>query len=95
VLQDDVEDTKGEKEEKGALQITTLRMIWTSKRNKRTSICIGYNCVTALNVRTDLSRLKGTAVCCCVASVHCSTEPLAWCRPPAALRPHPLQPAAL
>eukprot|EP00741_Cyanophora_paradoxa_P005592 tig00000912_g5420.t1 len=55
-----VEDTKGNNGERGELQITNLRIIWTAQRNKRTNLSIGYNAVVSLNIRTANSRLRGS-----------------------------------
>lgn len=54
-----VEDTKGNNGEPGELSVTNLRLIWTSKKTRRTNISLGYNCITALNIRNANSRLKG------------------------------------
>lgn len=56
---DQVEDTKGNNGEPGELFVTNLRLIWTSKKSRRTNISLGYNCITALNIRNANSRLKG------------------------------------
>lgn len=61
-LQDPVEDTKGNNGEPGELLITNLRLIWVSKKSKRTNISIGYNCVTNLQIKTASSRLKGQSI---------------------------------
>ncbi|GLC40971.1 hypothetical protein PLESTB_000961300 [Pleodorina starrii] len=53
-----VEDTKGQND-LGELRVTTLRVVWTSKKNRRTNISIGLNCITSVNVRATTSRLKG------------------------------------
>ncbi len=57
--QDPVEDTKGNNGDQGELHATNLRLMWVSKKSKRTNISIGYNCVTAINVKEANSRLKG------------------------------------
>ncbi|GAX84056.1 hypothetical protein CEUSTIGMA_g11480.t1 [Chlamydomonas eustigma] len=56
---DPVEDTKGNNGDQGELHATNLRLIWVSKKTKRTNISIGYNCVTAVNVKEADSRIKG------------------------------------
>ncbi|MEW5303918.1 MAG: hypothetical protein WDW38_000017 [Sanguina aurantia] len=56
---DPVEDTKGNSGEQGEVRITNLRVVWTSKKSKRTNITVGFNCITSLNVRSTQSRLKG------------------------------------
>lgn len=60
-VQDPVEDTKGNNGDQGEFVITNLRLLWISKKSKRTNISVGYNCVTAVNVKTANSRLKGGA----------------------------------
>lgn len=57
--QDPVEDTKGNNGDQGEMRITNLRLIWISKKSKRTNITIGYNCVTSVNIKVANSRLKG------------------------------------
>ncbi len=59
--QDSVEDTKGNNGESGELLVRNLRLIWVSKKQRRTNITIGFNTVTAVNVKDANSRLKGEA----------------------------------
>ncbi|EFJ53283.1 Bardet-Biedl syndrome 5 [Volvox carteri f. nagariensis] len=54
-----VEDTKGNNGDLGELVITTLRLMWISKKNRRTNISVGHSCITSINVRSATSRLKG------------------------------------
>ncbi|GLI70245.1 hypothetical protein VaNZ11_015091 [Volvox africanus] len=54
-----VEDTKGNSGDLGELHITTLRLMWICKKNRRTNISIGHNCIMSVNVRSATSRLKG------------------------------------
>lgn len=56
---DSVEDTKGNNGESGELIVRNLRLIWVSKKQRRTNITIGFNTVTAVNVKDANSRLKG------------------------------------
>ena len=56
-----MEDTKGNNGDQGDLHATNLRLLWVSKKNKKTNISIGFNCITAINVKEANSRLKGTA----------------------------------
>lgn len=56
---DPVEDTKGNNGDQGELRITNLRLIWVSKKTRRTNITIGFNCVTSINIKDANSRLKG------------------------------------
>ncbi|KAG2502102.1 hypothetical protein HYH03_000594 [Edaphochlamys debaryana] len=56
---DSVEDTKGNNGDLGEMHVTNLRVMWVSKKNKRTNISIGHNCITSVNVRAASSRLKG------------------------------------
>ena len=58
-MQDAVEDTKGNNGDQGELRVRNLRLLWVSKKSKRTNISIGFNCVTAVNVKEANSRLKG------------------------------------
>ncbi len=57
--QESVEDTKGNNGDQGELRVRNLRILWVSKKSKRTNISIGYNCVTSVNVKEANSRLKG------------------------------------
>eukprot|EP00878_Enallax_costatus_P012631 GHUV01013194.1.p1 GENE.GHUV01013194.1~~GHUV01013194.1.p1 ORF type:complete len:293 (+),score=89.64 GHUV01013194.1:2555-3433(+) len=43
------------------MMLTNLRLIWSSKKQGRTNISIGYNNVTSLTVRPASSRLKGNS----------------------------------
>ena len=54
-----MEDTKGNNGDQGDLHATNLRLLWVSKKNKKTNISIGFNCITAINVKEANSRLKG------------------------------------
>ncbi|GFR43331.1 hypothetical protein Agub_g4401 [Astrephomene gubernaculifera] len=56
---DAVEDTKGNNGDAGELRITNLRLVWVSKKNRRTNISIGYNCVTSVTMRSATSRING------------------------------------
>mmetsp|Transcript_12869 Transcript_12869/g.22725 ORF Transcript_12869/g.22725 Transcript_12869/m.22725 type:complete len:351 (+) Transcript_12869:249-1301(+) len=56
---DPVEDTKGNNGEQGSLHITNLRLLWVSKKSKRTNISIGFSCVTSITTKAASSRLKG------------------------------------
>eukprot|EP01012_Entosiphon_sulcatum_P014852 TRINITY_DN1986_c0_g1_i1.p1 TRINITY_DN1986_c0_g1~~TRINITY_DN1986_c0_g1_i1.p1 ORF type:complete len:355 (-),score=60.65 TRINITY_DN1986_c0_g1_i1:42-1079(-) len=56
---DSVEDTKGNNGEKGSLVITNLRMIWSSSKNARINLSIGYNCIISITIHTANSRLRG------------------------------------
>lgn len=57
--QDPVEDTKGNNGDQGEMRITNLRLIWISKKTKRTNITIGYNAFTKVTIQEATSRLKG------------------------------------
>ncbi|KAG2435580.1 hypothetical protein HYH02_011873 [Chlamydomonas schloesseri] len=59
-LVDSVEDTKGNNGDLGELRVSNLRLCWISKKNRRTNICIGHNCITSVNVRAATSRIKGS-----------------------------------
>lgn len=54
-----VEDTKGRDAERGLLQLTNLRIIWQSHARSRVNVSVGLGCVTAFNVKTASSRLRG------------------------------------
>ena len=54
-----MEDTKGNNGEQGELKVTNLRLVWVSKKNRRTNISIGLCCVVSILVKTAQSRLKG------------------------------------
>lgn len=59
VLQDPVEDTKGNNGDQGEMRVTNLRIMWISKKSRRTNISIGLNCITAITTKAAKSRLKG------------------------------------
>ena len=61
--QDPVEDTKGNNGDQGDLRISNLRLVWISKKTRKTNITIGFNCVTAISIREANSRLKGAHAC--------------------------------
>jgi Bardet-Biedl syndrome 5 protein len=61
LLQDPVEDTKGNNGDQGELRITNLRIMWISKKSRRTNISIGFNTVTSVTTKNATSRLKGWA----------------------------------
>lgn len=54
-----IEDTKGNNGDLGDLRVTNLRLIWVSRKSKRTNICIGHNCITSVTVKAASSRLQG------------------------------------
>src|SRR3989338_4409922 len=54
-----IEDTKGNNGERGALVITNLRIIWTSLRNPKLNLSIGYSAVLSVTIHTANSRLRG------------------------------------
>ncbi|GMH41457.1 hypothetical protein BSKO_09367 [Bryopsis sp. KO-2023] len=56
-----VEDTKANNEERGEMILTNLRMLWISERSKRTSMSIGYSCVSDVSIRSCVSRLRGAS----------------------------------
>ena len=58
-VQSGVEDTKGNNGEVGRMTITNLRVIWVSEKSRRTSISIGYSCISNISVKSASSRLKG------------------------------------
>ncbi len=58
-LQEGVEDTKGNNGDLGDLRVTNLRLVWVSRKSKRTNICIGHNCITSVTVKAASSRLQG------------------------------------
>ena len=55
----DVEDTKGNKGDKGSLIITNLRLIWFCDDNRHINLSIGYDCVMSNDVKEVESVLKG------------------------------------
>jgi Bardet-Biedl syndrome 5 protein len=54
-----VEDTKGNNGERGSLEITNLRLLWSSHKSVRTNLSIGYNCIQTIKIRTATSKLRG------------------------------------
>ncbi len=56
-----MEDTKGNNGEQGELLVTNLRIMWISKKSRKTNITIGFNCVISLSIKVANSRLKGPA----------------------------------
>lgn len=54
-----IEDTKGNNGERGSLVITNLRLIWTSLRNPKLNLSIGYNCVVNITSHAANSRIRG------------------------------------
>lgn len=57
--QENVEDTKGNNGEPGELTITNLRFTWVCRRNRRTNISVGLDCIVQISVKPAASRLKG------------------------------------
>ena len=55
----EVEDTKGNNGERGALKATNLRLIWIANRSAHINLSIGYNCILNTNIRLANSKLKG------------------------------------
>lgn len=53
-LQEDVEDTKAGKYERGRLKVTTLRVIWTSSHHATVNLCIGLQTINKLDVSNKL-----------------------------------------
>merc|ERR1712187_877042 len=49
----------GNNGERGILIVTNLRLIWTSAKNSRTNLSIGFNCVSSVNIRQVNSKLRG------------------------------------
>lgn len=54
-----VEDTKGNNGERGALQVTNLRITWFSHKSFNTNLSIGYSCIQTISIRTAESTLRG------------------------------------
>ena len=50
-----VEDCKLSTEEKGALSITNLRIIWLSHKDPSVNISIGYGCIVNTSIRNTIS----------------------------------------
>eukprot|EP00451_Oxyrrhis_marina_P019880 CAMPEP_0204344134 /NCGR_PEP_ID=MMETSP0469-20131031/25403_1 /ASSEMBLY_ACC=CAM_ASM_000384 /TAXON_ID=2969 /ORGANISM="Oxyrrhis marina" /LENGTH=343 /DNA_ID=CAMNT_0051329355 /DNA_START=11 /DNA_END=1042 /DNA_ORIENTATION=+ len=61
-----VEDTKGNNGDRGILTVTNLRLLWTSSKNSRTNLSIGFSCVTNVAIRLVTSKLKGSTQALCV-----------------------------
>jgi len=55
-----VEDTKGNKGDRGELTITNMRMLWQSYRNPKINLSIGYGCFVNVKIKKATSRLRGT-----------------------------------
>ena len=55
----DVEDTKGNNGDRGAMIITNLRMIWFCDKDKHINLSIGFDCVLGLEIKDVQSILKG------------------------------------
>lgn len=55
----DVEDTKGNNGDRGAMIITNLRMIWFCEMDKKINLSIGYDCILGMELKDVNSRLKG------------------------------------
>jgi hypothetical protein len=72
--QENVEDTKGNNGDLGELRVTNLRLVWVSKKNRKTNICIGHNCINSVTIKSANSRLKGEqhrlVPCCAACSAH-------------------------
>jgi Bardet-Biedl syndrome 5 protein len=56
---EDVEDTKGNNAEHGALVVTSLRITWASQKTPRTNLTIGFNSMVGVTLRLANSRLRG------------------------------------
>ncbi|KRY08936.1 Bardet-Biedl syndrome 5 -like protein, partial [Trichinella patagoniensis] len=54
-----IEDTKGNRGQKGTLIVTNLRIIWLSHASSKINLTIGFNSITAIRTRTTLSKLVG------------------------------------
>uniref|UniRef100_A0A5S6QIF1 Bardet-Biedl syndrome 5 protein homolog n=1 Tax=Trichuris muris TaxID=70415 RepID=A0A5S6QIF1_TRIMR len=54
-----VEDTKGSCGQKGTLVITNLRIIWFAHASYKINLSIGFNTVTGIRTRSNLSKLLG------------------------------------
>ena len=49
-IQENVEDTKAGKYERGRLKVTTLRVMWTSSQHSTVNLCIGLQTINKLDV---------------------------------------------
>ncbi|KAI8615980.1 Bardet-Biedl syndrome 5 protein [Chytriomyces sp. MP71] len=54
-----VQDKKGSNGEDGSLTVTTLRLIWRSKRNRRGNLSIGHDCIYLLSSTPEHSVVHG------------------------------------
>ncbi|KRZ74977.1 Bardet-Biedl syndrome 5 -like protein [Trichinella papuae] len=54
-----IEDTKGNRGQKGTLIVTNLRIIWLSHASSKINLTIGFNSITAIRTRSTLSKLVG------------------------------------
>ncbi|VDM59867.1 unnamed protein product [Angiostrongylus costaricensis] len=59
---DMVEDTKGNKGDRGVMRVTNLRLIWYASSMPRINLSIGYNNITGLQSREVISRIRGIEV---------------------------------
>lgn len=55
-----VEDTKGNKGDRGELTITNMRLLWQSYQNPKINLSIGYGCFVNAKIKQATSRLRGT-----------------------------------
>ena len=56
----EVEDTKGNNGDRGAMIITNLRMIWFCDKDKHINLSVGYDCVLGHEIKDVQSAMKGT-----------------------------------
>ncbi|CEM36165.1 unnamed protein product [Vitrella brassicaformis CCMP3155] len=69
-----IEDTKGNNGERGMMLVTNLRVIWTAAKNLRTNLSIGLNCITSVNIRQVVSKLKGPTQALFLMTKHSGTR---------------------
>lgn len=55
----DVEDTKGNNGDRGAMILSNIRLIWFCEKDKKVNLTIGYDCIQSLEVKDVQSILKG------------------------------------
>lgn len=55
-----IEDTKGNPDEKGSLLISNLRIIWYSNNSPKINLTIGYDCIISIEIKISYSQSLGS-----------------------------------
>ncbi|KAI9203869.1 COS41.4 [Polychytrium aggregatum] len=64
---DGVEDSKGVSKDPGSFVVTTLRLLWTSNRNSRRNLSIGYHTIRAISIQRSESKLYSARESLCLS----------------------------